>query len=285
MEKHFDISVIPWEKNGFATIFSDITERKRNEQQLKQFNKSLENRIAQTVDEIRHKDQMLIIQERRAVMGEMINNIAHQWRQPLNVLGLNLQDLPLAYDSPEFSREYLKAGIDNAMQLIGHMSQTIDDFRNFFRSDKESTTFSVNDVIRRTLSLIEKNFQDQHIKIAFQSGGDCFVFGYPNEYSQALLNIIVNARDALVDHRTEDARILIQSFAEGDKTVVTITDNAGGIADDIIDRLFEPYFTTKGPDKGTGIGLFMSMSIIEKNMGGSLTVRNTGNGAEFRIEV
>jgi C4-dicarboxylate-specific signal transduction histidine kinase len=156
---------------------------------------------------------------------------------------------------------------------------------NFFRSDKKTTTFCVNEVIKRTLSLIEKSFQDHQIRISFQVGGDRYVNGYPNEYSQALLNILINARDALVENQSEDARILIQSFAEGDKTVVTITDNAGGIADEIIDRLFDPYFTTKGPDKGTGIGLFMSMTIIEKNMGGRLTVRNTGTGAEFRIEV
>ena len=285
MEKHFDISVIPWEKNGFATIFSDISERIKNEQQLRQFNKSLEERIAQAVDEMRLKDQMMIMQERRAVMGEMIHNIAHQWRQPLNALGLYLQDLPLSYGSPEFNKEYLKASVDKSMQLIDHMSQTINDFMNFFRSDKKTTTFCVNEVIKRTLSLIEKSFQDHQIRISFQVGGDRYVNGYPNEYSQALLNILINARDALVENQSEDARILIQSFAEGDKTVVTITDNAGGIADEIIDRLFDPYFTTKGPDKGTGIGLFMSMTIIEKNMGGRLTVRNTGTGAEFRIEV
>jgi PAS domain S-box-containing protein len=285
MEKHFNISVIPWENTGFATIFSDITERKRNEQQLKQFTVSLEEHIAQAVDEMRQKDQMLIMQERRAVMGEMINNIAHQWRQPLNVLGLYLQDLPYAYDTPEFNREYLKTSIDKSMQLIEHMSQTIDDFMNFFRSDKNATTFSVNEVIRRTLSLIEKSFQDQRIRIAYQAEVDGVVNGYPNEYSQALLNIIINARDALVEHHAEDARILIRSFAEGGKAVVTITDNAGGISDDIIDRLFDPYFTTKGPDKGTGIGLFMSITVIEKNMGGRLTVRNTVSGAEFRIEV
>ena len=285
MDRHFDISVIPWGKNGFATIFSDITERKRQEQKLRQFNKSLEERVARSVDEIRQKDQMLIMQERRAIMGEMINNIAHQWRQPLNELGLYLQDLTYAYDSPDFSGEYLDNSVNKSMELIGHMSQTINDFMSFFRSDKEVTTFNVNQVIRRTISLIEKNFQVQQIRIVFQPGPDCVLESYPNEYAQALLNIIVNARDALLEKHTADARILIQSFSEGGKAVVTITDNAGGIAPDIIDRLFDPYFTTKGPDKGTGIGLFMSITIIEKHMGGSLTVRNTGNGAEFRIEV
>jgi PAS domain S-box-containing protein len=285
MDKHFDISVIPWGKSGFATIFSDITERKRQEQKLRQFNKLLEERVARSVDEIRQRDQMLIMQERRAIMGEMINNIAHQWRQPLNELGLYLQDLTYAYDTPDFSGDYLNNSVNRSMALIGHMSQTINDFMSFFRSDKEVSTFNVNQVIRRTISLIEKNFQIQQIRIVFQPGADCVLESYPNEYAQALLNIIVNARDALVEKHTADARILIQSFSEGGKSVVTITDNAGGIAPDIIDRLFDPYFTTKGPDKGTGIGLFMSITIIEKHMGGRLTVRNTGNGAEFRIEV
>jgi len=285
MERHFNISVIPWGKNGFATFFSDITERKRSEQQLRQFNRSLKERVSQVVDEMRQKDQLLVMQERRAMMGEMINNIAHQWRQPLNVLALNLQDLPLAYDSPEFNKEYLKESVDNSMQLIDHMSQTIDDFRNFFKADKQTTSFLVNDVIRRTLSLVEKSFHDQQIVIAFQAGADRELDSYPNELSQALLNLLINARDALVERRPDDPKIFVQSFTEKDKSVITITDNAGGIAAEIIDRLFDPYFTTKGPDKGTGIGLFMSMAIIEKNMGGKLTVRNTGNGAEFRIEI
>lgn len=285
MQKHFHISVIPWEKNGFATIFFDITQQKSYEHQLKQLNLSLEERITQAVDDMRQKDQMLIMQERRAIMGEMINNIAHQWRQPLNVLGLYLQDLTYAFDSQEFNREYLDTSIDNSMRLIEHMSQTIDDFMNFFRSDKSTSLFSVNRVITRTLSLIEKSLLVQQIKIDFQADDDLFINGYPNEYAQAILNILVNARDALVEAPVDNALISIRSFAEGGKTVVTVTDNAGGIADDIIGRLFDPYFTTKGPDKGTGIGLFMSMTIIEKNMGGSLTVRNTGRGAEFRIEV
>lgn len=164
------------------------------------------------------------------------------------------------------------------------MSRTIDDFRNFFRSDKEKTTFGVDQVIARTISLVEKSFLDQRISIDLQTEGDPMVSGYPNEYAQVLLNILANARDALVGRNVSDARILIHSFAEEGASVVTVTDNAGGIADEIIDKLFDPYFTTKGPDRGTGIGLFMSKTIIEKNMGGRLTVRNTGSGAEFRVE-
>jgi C4-dicarboxylate-specific signal transduction histidine kinase len=111
------------------------------------------------------------------------------------------------------------------------------------------------------------------------------VNGYPNEYAQILLNILMNARDALVERNVDDPRISRHAFSEEGKTVVTITDNAGGIAEEIMDRIFDPSFTSRGPDKGTGIGLYMSKTIIEKNMGGSLTARNTGKGADFRIEV
>ena len=270
----------------------NITERRLAEdalaetsKNLEELNRSLEESIAQAVHEIRQKDQMLIHQDRMAVMGEMINNIAHQWRQPLNTLGLIIQQLMLFYDSPVFGREFLEKNTGKGMELIQHMSQTIDDFKNFFKPDKETVAFSVKQVIERTLSLIEKSFQEQQISVDLQTEGDPVLNGYPNEYAQVLLNIVMNARDALVANKVDAARISLRAFAEGGKTVVTITDNAGGIAEEIMDKLFDPYFSTKGPDKGTGIGLFMSKSIIEKSMGGRLAVRNTGSGAEFRIEV
>ncbi len=269
----------------------DITGRRRAEEalaekrrELEGLNHSLEARIAQAVNDARQKDQMLILQDRRAVLGEMIDNIAHQWRQPLNILGLYVQELTLSHDAAGFSRELLEEHAVKCMEVIQHMSQTIDDFRNFFSSDKEKTVFGVNEVIARTLSLVGKSFLDQRINIDLRTDGDPVVNGYPNEYAQVLLNILTNARDALDEHHVGDARIVIHSFAEGGTSVVTVTDNAGGIVEEIIDRLFDPYFTTKGPDNGTGIGLFMSKIIIEKNMGGRLTVRNTGSGAEFRIE-
>ncbi|MDD2310524.1 MAG: ATP-binding protein [Desulfuromonadaceae bacterium] len=270
----------------------DITERRRAEdalaekrRELEEINSSLELRIAQALEELRQKDQILILRDRQALMGEMINNIAHQWRQPLNALGLMIQQLPIYYGSAEFNREFLEENTGKSMDLIMHMSRTIDDFRNFFRSDKQAVTFSANQVIARTLPLIEMSSQEQQIKITLDPEGDPIVNGYPNEYAQVLLNILMNARDALVEQKPGDALISIRTFVEEGKTVVTVSDNAGGIADDIIDKIFDPYFTTKGPDKGTGIGLFMSRNIIEKSMGGRLTAQNSGNGAEFRIEV
>ena len=270
----------------------DISERRRAEvalaekrRELEELNRSLESRIVMAVDELRHKDQMLILQDRRAIMGEMINNIAHQWRQPLNSLGLYIQELPIDFSSGTFSPETVEDYVDKCMQLIKHMSQTIDDFRSFFRSDKETVTFGVAQKIGHTVSMVEKSFLDQRISISFVTEGVPTVTGFPNEYAQVLLNILLNARDELVGRGVDDAWISIHAFENGGKAIVTIADNAGGIAHEIVDRLFDPYFTTKGPDKGTGVGLFMSKTIIENNMGGRLTVRNTGKGAEFRIEV
>ncbi len=253
--------------------------------ELEELNSSLETRIFQSVAELRRKDQMMILQDRLAVMGEMINNIAHQWRQPLNTLGLLIQKLPLYYDSADFNRKYLEDNTANAMKMIRHMSHTIEDFRTFFRSDKEKVVFNVTQVVEHAISLINKSFNDQQITIDFQTQGDPVIYGYPNEFTQVILNILMNSRDALVGHKLDEAVICINSFMEKGKTVVTISDKGGGIDSAIIDRLFEPYFSTKGPDQGTGIGLYISRTIIETNMGGSLTVRNTGDGAEFRIEV
>jgi C4-dicarboxylate-specific signal transduction histidine kinase len=242
-------------------------------------------RIAEAVDDQRRMDQATILENRRAAMGGMISNIAHQWRQPLNALGLYLQNLPIAYEKGEINKAFLQETVNSSMQLIMHMSHTIDDFRNFFKVDKKKVAFSVNQMVIKTLALVEKSFKEQQICIEYKSEKDSKVNGYPNEYAQVLLNVLTNSRDALVGQTIGDAKILIRSFTETGKTVVTITDNANGIPPEIIDKIFDPYFTTKGPDEGTGIGLFMSKTIIEKNMGGRLTARNVEGGAELRIEL
>jgi PAS domain S-box-containing protein len=269
----------------------DVTERRRAEERLNEKNKeieelngSLEIRIVRAVDELRQKDKMLILHDRLGIMGEMIDNLAHQWSEPLNSLGQIVQQVPLYYDSGEF-REFFKENAAKAMELIQKMSETIEEFRDSFRPDKKTVPFSVYQLITRTLCLVEKSFQGQHIGIDLRHEGDPTATGYPNEYSQVLLNILMNARDALVAQEVDGALISIDCFAEEGRSIVTIGDNAGGIPGEILERIFDPYFTTKGPDKGTGIGLFMSKSIIEKNMGGRLTVSNTGSGALFRVEV
>ena len=256
-------------------------QRQKTEQALRE--ETMERLRA--VEALREQEQRFQQQSRLAAMGEMINNIAHQWRQPLNVLGLLIQRLQLCYDTGRFNKQVLDDNIDKSMDLIHHMSRTIDDFRNFFKPDKEKVEFPVREVVARTVSLVEDGFKNQHIRIDTYANADPVVFGFANEYSQVLLNILMNARDAFLEQRSGNATVTITITGEGGKGVVTIADNAGGIPEEIMSKIFEPYFTTKGPDKGTGVGLFMSKNIIEKSMNGTLTVRNTAVGAEFRVEV
>jgi signal transduction histidine kinase len=153
------------------------------------------------------------------------------------------------------------------------------------RPEKEKVSFRLRDILEKALSLLEGTFHAYNIAIVTEADGDPVLEGYPNEYSQVLLNILNNAKDAFVLRHIEAPRIVIRVGSERGRSILTITDNAGGIPPEVIDRIFDLYFTTKGPEQGTGVGLFMCKTIIEKNMRGALTVRNTGKGAEFRIEV
>lgn len=266
---------------GRVWYFRDITDRQKAERALRE--ESIERLRA--VEALHEKEQMLIHQSRQAAMGEMIGNIAHQWRQPLNNLGLIIQDLSLCYDFGELTREYLDKSVAQSMEIIQHMSKTIDDFRHYFRPDKKKALFRVAETVEQTLSLIQDSFKNQHIGIEVVSKHDPLVYGYHNEFAQALLNILNNSRDALTERGTYNPGVTITICSIDERAVVTISDNAGGIPEEILGRIFDPYFTTKGPQAGTGVGLFMSKTIIEKNMGGSLSARNIANGAEFRIEV
>ena len=266
---------------GAIVVNEDITERIKGDQALQA---EVAERL-RAIEELRQKERLLMHQSRLAAMGEMIGNIAHQWRQPLNALGLIVQGLSLEYEMGDFNKELLDDSTNKAMQVITHMSRTIDDFRNFFLPDKEKVTFVAKEVVMKAVSLVDASFRDQQIGIVIDLEEDSKIFGYPNEYSQVLLNILMNARDAFLERKPNAPQVRIRLFRENNRAVLTVNDNAGGIASNNIDKIFDPYFTTKGPDKGTGIGLFMAKTIIEKNMNGSLSVRNTGEGAEFRIEV
>ncbi len=260
-------------------------ERKRSEVALKNAHNELEIRVRERTEELREKDQLLLQQSRQAAMGEMIGNIAHQWRQPLNTLSLTIGMLPVMQETGKLTPENLKPLEESAMGIIQHMSQTINDFSNYFKPDKEKVPFQVSEAVSRTMTLIRDSFANREIAIEVMSVDNPVIDGYPNEFSQVLLNILLNARDALLERKIRDPKVKICLDIEHDKAVVTVNDNAGGIPEDIIEKIFDPYFTTKGPEHGTGVGLFMSKGIIEKNMGGRLTVRNTDKGAEFRIEV
>lgn len=263
----------------------EIAGRVAAQEELELLNRSLEERVDAAVSDLRRKDQLLIQQSRLAAMGEMINNIAHQWRQPLNNIGLIIQNLQISFSSDSISQDELESEISKAMAVIMHMSRTIDDFRNFFREDKEKREFVVNKAVSRILEFVSAALESRKVQVRVESDGEVVTTGYQNEYAQVLLNIISNASETSAERRVKEPLIIIRISRENGRSLVCIRDNCGGIAEEIMPKIFDPYFTTREPDKGTGIGLYMSKVIIEQNMGGSLTARNVEGGAEFRISL
>ncbi len=237
------------------------------------------------MEELREKERLLIQQSRMAAMGEMLGNIAHQWRQPLNVLGIKIQELGLSLEYGEFSKELLDANVAKSMEILQHLSQTITVFQNYTVPDKGKSLFSVEQVIDNTVQIIGESLKKAGITLNVSSTGNPQIDGHPNEYGQVLMNLILNAKDALLEHKSDNPRITLLSWSENDRSVLTIDDNGGGIKEQILDKIFDPYFTTKELGKGTGVGLYLSKTIIEKSMGGRITVRNIEGGSEFRIEV
>ena len=297
----FDVTMSPiFNAEGQITsvvhVARDITEKKRNvdllaaqKKQLEEINSTLESRINEAVAELRKKDDILIQQSRLNAMGEMISNIAHQWRQPLNNIGLIVQSLQLAFKANDLTVEELNADVVETMKVLQQISDTIDDFRNFFSYEEKASYFSVNEIISRALSFVEQSLKRKEIKIEVDEEPDVAADGFPNECMQVFLNIILNARDALVEHHEISdvcqRLISVRIFNKNGRAIVTVRDNAGGIAEDILPKIFDPYFTTKKQNSGAGIGLYMAKMIVEKKMHGSLTARNVDGGAEFRIEM
>jgi C4-dicarboxylate-specific signal transduction histidine kinase len=252
---------------------------------LEKLNQELDAKIKTAIEENSQKEQMLIQQSRLAAMGEMIGNIAHQWRQPLNALGLVVQNIYYTYDAGELDKEYLERAMNKSKKLTTLMSKTIDDFRNFFRPDKLQERFKISERINSVAELVMASYKNHNITVTMELDDELESLGYPNEFSQVLLNVLTNAKDALIERKIELPKVIVRSFAQEERVVVEIEDNAGGIDEDIISKIFDPYFTTKDKSVGTGIGLYMSKMIIENNMHGHISSYNSEDGAVFRIEI
>jgi signal transduction histidine kinase len=249
-------------------------------EKIKNHNKTLEKQVEEKTKQNIKQLELIQQQSKLASMGEMIGAIAHQWRQPLNTIATSIQNLKYDYKEGKLNNEdFIDNFIQKNKKTIKFMSKTIDDFRSFFRVDKEKVDFKVKEATQAVIDMQSAQLKDHHIKVNI-SGEEFLINGFLNEYQQVILNIINNAKDALIDAHIENP--IINITLKNKK--ILIQDNAGGIPNNIIDRIFEPYFTTKEQGKGTGIGLYMSKMIIENNMGGTLSVKNGNGGALFVIE-
>lgn len=266
-----------------ASILLEIAERKDAENALRQLNETLEQRVGTEVAANRDKDHLLIQQSRLAAMGEMVHNIAHQWRQPLNSLSLLISNILDDFKFKTLTEETLEHDVASARRLIEKMSTTIDDFRDFFRPDREKASFDVAESVREAVFIIEASLKSNHIEIMVDTPPGITATGFPSQYGQAVLNLLVNAKEVIQDKKQTDGRIRVALRQEGDNAVLSVQDNGGGIAQDILPRLFDPYFTTK--EQGTGIGLYMAKMIIERNMEGEISADNIENGARFIISI
>ena len=275
---------------GSIWTFENITDRvlageelRLRQAQLEELNRSLADRVAESVAQLRDKDQMLITQGRQAAMGEMIGNIAHQWRQPLTALSILLINLGDAERMGALDPKELHGCLAAADRLIQQMSSTINDFRNFFKPDKEPGAFAALAQVQAAVALVAASFEAAGITLTVEAPGEMRLYGFPNEYAQVVLNLLGNAKQAIQDSGAVPGRVWIGLAGRGGLGLLTVRDNGGGIGAELLEKVFEPYFSTR--DTGTGLGLYMSRQIIERSMGGRITVRNIEDGAEFSVSV
>ena len=238
---------------------------------------ALSYKMRMVAKEKEEQKELLVHQSKLASMGEMIGSIAHQWRQPLTHLGYTFMNIQEAQKHGELDEAYLTKKINEANTQLDFMSQTIDDFKDFYAPTKEKETFSLATATEETLELMKNTFKRSDVEVELLVQADAQVHNYKNEYKQVLLNLLSNAKDALVERNTRAPKVSIII----DKDTISVKDNAGGIAKSILPRIYEPYFTTKA--ENSGIGLYMSKMIVEKNMGAKLNVYTDEYSTTFSI--
>jgi len=254
--------------------------------ELESLNERLEDRVAESVQKIRENEKLLISQSKQAIMGEMIEMIAHQWRQPITSIGMISNNILFDIVLDELDTKSLKGELDKINKQVMYLSNTIDDFRDFFKESKEKQAVSVMDIIDATMSIIDKQFDKHLIEVDVQNSVEDLSFlTFKNELIQVFLNILGNAKDAFEEQDIENRKLTIICEKRDGNLLFRIGDNAGGIEETILSKIFEPYFSTKKKKNGTGLGLYMSMIIVTEHLNGEIKVQNKNSGAEFTISI
>ena len=267
----------------------------KNFLELKSINETLEKRINEEVAKNRDKDKHILQQSRLAQMGEMISMIAHQWRQPLCSISTVSASLKLKITLNRFNldnpigrdeqKQFLNDSMNKIEGYVQFLTHTIDDFRNFFKPNKHKTSTTSLALVNRTLDIIGKALEINGISLSIENTASKEFFTYANEVTQVILNILKNAEDVIKERSIAQGEIKIVISESNDTQYIAICDNAGGISDDVLPYIFEPYYSTKSEKNGTGLGLYMSKMIIEDHCGGHMTAQNDAQGATFIIEL
>lgn len=252
-------------------------------EELRTLNEELREEVAREVQKNMEQEKFFVRQSHFASMGEMISSISHQWRQPLNVISIIIQDLKEAYLHNELDQKFMDEVVRDSLGQIKHLSTTVDDFKNFFKPEKEKVSFPVQNLLEELERLLKISMRESAISLDILVDENFNLVGFPNELKQALINIVNNAKDAILENRIENGRVEIRAFQSGDKFLLTVSDNGGGIPEDIIHHIFDPYFTTKEDRNGTGIGLYMTLNIVESSLEGNLNCENVNGGARFTL--
>ena len=287
VEKHFDYELFIQFILVFMIIFIILgisyIKQKKLKDRIQLLNNSLEQRVKDEVQKNREKDKVMFRQSRLAQMGEVISMIAHQWRQPLNSLSLLNQTILLKYDREKLNDEAIEFFRVHSKKQIHEMSKTIDDFKDFFKPQKIKKEFLLNEVIDNLFDIVKPIYTRSNVNININIDQEHYIMGYKNELGQAVLNILNNAKDALVEKNIEKKEVNITVKKYDGKINIVISDNAGGIPGEYKENIFDPYFSTKGDKNGTGLGLYMTKMIVEDHMDGKITVKNNHVGAVFTI--
>jgi signal transduction histidine kinase len=280
---------------SFQSKLENAVRACKNHLELLEINQTLERRIEEEVHKNREKDQHILQQSRLAQMGEMISMIAHQWRQPLGSISAVSASIKLKITLNRFdyttqkgreeSQQFISEAMSKIESYVQFLTHTIDDFRNFFKPNKQKESITLSQLVNRTLEIIGKALEINGITIKVETHATYEIFTYANEVTQVILNILKNAEDVIKERKIHDAHILITIDKEETWQTISIEDNAGGISKDVLPHIFEPYFSTKSEKNGSGLGLYMSKTIIEEHCGGEILATNVENGAKFTIKL
>ncbi|MCI6989597.1 MAG: HAMP domain-containing histidine kinase [Campylobacter sp.] len=260
--------------------------------ELQNLNKELEAKLKRELENSRKKDQAILMNSKMAALGEMLRNVSHQWRQPLNAIIMIIQSFETKLEKGKLTQEFVSSQVKEALILANGMSKTLDEFGSFYSPNKQKRSFELDELIQNSLTLSRYILDKNNIKLTYEKQDGIRLFTYKNELLQVLINIINNAKDALND-KFYTKYIIIKTYIKDNFAIIDIADNGGGIKDGVIEKIFEPYFTTKHQSMGSGIGLYMSKNLIEKHIGGELLVTNITKefgpreyrGANFIIKI